>query len=227
MKKKILLYIMAMVLLFTVVAGATFAYLFAEGDAVENVFTPALIGTPKVAEGTLDLTIIPGAKITKDPTIQYTPDSAGDDVDYVLLYAVLDLKPDTSEWLRSGDKFTFTSTKTAEDGSTTDDTIDFSVYSNNWLYVGTTKAGNYIYVYKKVLAGDTSSSKFQLFTGNVVNVSTGWTEDEIDEVFTDSKVQIKVGSYAAQAKPWYNATATISDKAIPLEIWNACSNDDI
>lgn len=219
MKKKILLYIMAMVLLFTVVAGATFAYLFSNGNTVENVFAPSYIGDPAVTETKTNFAVTPGVSVSKDPTVQYKHDTTGDDVKYVLLYAVLDLEPTTSAWAMSSNKFTFTG------GSS--DTIDFTVNSTYWTYVGKTAAGNYIYVYKTVLDGTVDSEAFPVISSNKVNVSAGWTESELSSAFSSSKVQIKVGSFVAQAQPTYSATGTTVTKANAQTIWNNCNSDTV
>ena len=221
MKKKIILYITAMVLLFTVVAGATFAYLYANGNTITNTFKPSYIGTPAVTETKTDFSIIPNVNISKDPTVQYKHDANGTDVKYVLLYAVLDLEPTSTAWVRTagadatkGDSYKFTG------GSS--DTLTFTTEPDHWTYVGTTAGTNYVYVYKTVLDGTKDSTAFNVIDGNVVKPSSGWTEKELTDTFGAGGVQIKVTAFTAQAQPTYSATGATVVATDAQTIWNNC-----
>lgn len=221
MKKKIILYITAMVLLFTVVAGATFAYLVANSGNLVNTFNPSYIGKPVVNESDLDLHIVPQVDITKDPTVKYINDGNGTDVKYVLLYAVLDLEPTSKAWVRAagatgkGDTYTF------KGGTNSSDTLKFTTDPANWTYVGTTAGTKYVYVYKTVLDGTVDSAAYNFIYNKVVTPSSGWTEQELIDTFGEGGVQIIVGAFTAQAQPTYSSKATVV-AADAQKIWNNC-----
>ena len=224
MKKKIILYITAMVLLFTVVAGATFAYLSANSGNLVNTFNPSYIGKPVVTESELDLHIVPSVNITKNPTVQYKHDTNGTDVKCVLLYAVLDLEPTSTAWVRTagadatkGDSYKFTSSG---------DTLTFTTEPDHWTYVGTTAGTKYVYVYKTVLDGTKDSTAFNVIDENVVKPSSGWTEQELINTFGAGGVQIIVGAFTAQAQPTYDATGATVAAADAKTIWNNCHSAD-
>lgn len=68
---------LAMVLLVGGVVGGSLAWLTAESDPVENVFTTSDIGVTLAESETLDLKMIPGWTITKDPKV--TVESGSED----------------------------------------------------------------------------------------------------------------------------------------------------
>lgn len=217
MNKKIIIFVTAMVLVLAMATGATFAYLFQAGNTVQNVFKPTYIGDPAVSETKTDFTVVPGVAIPKDPTVKYTRDTNSTRVATIVLYATIDVKGST--WSYASNKFTFTNSG---------NTLDFTVNTTNWQYIGKAASGKYVYSYVKVLSGSTDSAAFEVISGNVVNVSTGWTEDQIQSVFGAGGVQINVGSFVAQAKPTATGSAnTAVSVANAKTIWNNCAGDAI
>ena len=192
-----MIFVTAMVLVLAMATGATFAYLFQVGTEKVNVFKPTYIGDPSVTETATTFNVVPGLPVPKDPKIKYTPDSKSTKVDTVVLFATLDLKGST--WSYASNKFTYT--------DTSKNTLDFSINTTNWVYVGKNSAGLHILAYKKVLSGSATSADFEVIANNQVNVSTGWTEAQLNTAFGAGGVKITVGSFVAQAKP------TITDKA--------------
>lgn len=220
MNKKVIIFVTAMVLVFAMVTGATFAYLFSSSDEVENVFKPTYIGDPNVSESDdLDLAIVPGVAITKDPVVKYTPDTKSEKIDTVVLYATLDLAGSTWTYDATNKKFTFTASG---------NTLDFTINTTNWNYVGKTADGKYVLSYTKVLDGTTASASFGVIKDNTVNVSTGWTEDQINTTFASGGVKITVGSFVAQALPTVDTAAGTSVSAANAKtIWNNCGQSKI
>ena len=67
--KKILVMALAAVLLVAVSVGGTIAYLTDKTETVENVFTTSNIDVKLEESSNLDLKMIPGKELTKDPTV--------------------------------------------------------------------------------------------------------------------------------------------------------------
>lgn len=92
--KKIIIFVTAMVLVFAMVTGATFAYLTSQAERVTNTFVSGGFGTIELREynddgdnETIDwftgitteekkneYTVVPGVNINKNPTVQFTFD---------------------------------------------------------------------------------------------------------------------------------------------------------
>ena len=215
MNKKIMIFVTAMVLVMAMATGATFAYLFASGNTITNTFKPTLIGAPTVAETKTDFTVTPGVAIDKDPTVKYTPDSAsGTKIGTVVLYATLNLKGST--WSYASNKFTYT--------DASKNTLDFSINTTNWVYVGKNNSGLHVLAHVKVLSGSATSSALPVIANNKVNVSTGWTEDQLQTAFGASGVQIIVSSSVVQAKPTITGAANTAVSAANAKtLWNTFS----
>ncbi len=75
MNKKILVTVVAAALLLCVAVGGTIAYLTAQSDTVTNTFSPSTIGVTLKESENLDLQMVPGATITKDPKASITTGS--------------------------------------------------------------------------------------------------------------------------------------------------------
>lgn len=75
MKKKILVSVVATSLLIGSVFGGTLAYLMDTTDEVENVFTVGNIDITLEESQDLDLKMVPGNPITKDPKVTVEKDS--------------------------------------------------------------------------------------------------------------------------------------------------------
>ena len=69
MKKHTLVLVLSLTLIFGIVAGGTFAWLQDKTDPVENVFTVGDINIELDESDDLDLKILPGKTITKDPVV--------------------------------------------------------------------------------------------------------------------------------------------------------------
>ena len=227
MKKRTMIFVTAMVLVLAMATGATFAYLFAEGDPITNTFEPTRIGSITVSEtgatdGKKNFTVVPGVPITKDPKIKYSPDSNTPNVGTIVVFATLDLAGTT--WSYASNKFTYTDANK--------NTLDFTINTTNWLYVGRagTTGNKHVLVYKKVLDGTEESSAFEVINGNKINVSEGWTEEQLATAFGAGGVKITVSSSVSQAKP--NITGAVGNSstvtvANAKKAWNAISSTDI
>lgn len=227
MNKKIIIFVTAMVLVLAMATGATFAYLFAEGDPITNTFAPTRIGSIAVSEsgatsGKKNFTVIPGVSITKDPKIQYSPDDNTPNVATIVVFATLDLAGTTWTFDKTNNKFTYTDANA--------NTLDFTINTTNWFYVGRagTSGNKHVLVYKKVLDGTKPAGAFAVIQGNTINVSEGWTEAQLATAFGAGGVKITVSSSVSQAMP--NIEGAVGDSVAVADAknaWNAISSTDI
>ena len=73
--KKLLVLVAAMALLLCVAVGGTLAWLTDESDKVENTFIPSKVDIELDESENLDLSMVPGSSIKKDPKITDAADS--------------------------------------------------------------------------------------------------------------------------------------------------------
>lgn len=75
MKKKILVPVVATLMLLSCMVGGTLAYLVDTTEAVENTFTVGNVDIALDESKELDLKMVPGIELTKDPTVTVEADS--------------------------------------------------------------------------------------------------------------------------------------------------------
>lgn len=75
MKKKILVPVVATLMLLSCMVGGTLAYLVDTTEAVENTFTVGNVDITLDESKELDLKMVPGIELTKDPTVTVEADS--------------------------------------------------------------------------------------------------------------------------------------------------------
>ena len=85
-KKALLISLIALAMALCVFAGATIAYLFVNTDPVVNTFSPSNISLDLDESENLDLQMIPGMYIKKDPKV-----TASADVDFYVFVKVTEL----------------------------------------------------------------------------------------------------------------------------------------
>ena len=75
MKKKILVPVVATLMLLSCMVGGTLAYLVDTTEAVENTFTVGNVNIALTESEELDLKMVPGKTLKKDPTVTVKADS--------------------------------------------------------------------------------------------------------------------------------------------------------
>lgn len=100
MKKKVLICVVAVVLVLCCAVGGTIAWLTAKTDSVTNTFTVGDINITLAESENLDLKMVPGNTITKDPKVTVTANSeacwlfvkveASANLDNFITYAIAD-----------------------------------------------------------------------------------------------------------------------------------------
>lgn len=209
MNKKIMIFVTAMVLIFAMVTGATFAYFVSKSSTVTNTFKPSKFGTPAVTEtkGTT-YTAIPGVNLTKDPVVTYTvSDGSATQVSAYLYVAV----KASSDWTVSTDGITYTQTI-----GTVTDALKFTINTTNWKHLGTAD-GAHIYVYVKSSAEQKISASIttgiQVINGNSITVSKSITKAQMEAETALGTVAFT--AHAVQVNTFSTATAA----------WNAVNTD--
>ena len=170
MKKKIAL-LMAMVMLFAVTTAGTLAWLKDDTDPVVNTFTVGDIEITLTESEDLDLKMIPGKTITKDPKVTVTSDTTENSWLFVEVTASADADDYISWTIASG--WTELTTAASTDGLT-------KVY------------------YREVAAG-AAENEFPVLANNEVTVLETVDEDDMQAVEDDEdKVQLTFTAYAVQ-----------------------------
>jgi hypothetical protein len=181
MNKKIMIFVTAMVLIFAMVTGATFAYFVSKSSTVTNTFKPSKFGTPKVTETLPNASdnntyvAIPGTTLKKDPLVTYTVSSGNNTQVSAYLYVAVKA---SSDWTVSTDGITYTQTI-----GTVTDALKFTINTTNWKYLGTAD-GARIYVYVKSNAEQKVSTNIttglQVIKDNNVTVSSKITKAQME-----------------------------------------------
>lgn len=186
----------AMVLVFALGVGSTLAYFVSQSATVTNDFVPTKFGDPAVTETTTKYVAIPGVDIAKDPKVSYTPTT---EIVANQAEAYLYLTVTTAGGWTTSDNYAFTN----KIGDEAADSLDFSLVSANWKYLGKTSTGVRVYAY---VSGGTEQklkaavSDIQVLTNNKVTVSSTITREEMEVTDIDTKLgSVTFGSYAVQA----------------------------
>lgn len=209
MNKKIMIFVTAMVLIFAMVTGATFAYFYSKSSTVTNTFKPSKFGTPAVTEtkGTT-YTVIPGVKLTKDPVVTYTVSSGSNTQVKAYLYVAVKA---SSDWTVSADGITYTQAI-----GTVTDALKFTINTTNWKHLGTAD-GAHIYVYVKSSTEQQVSTSIttglQVINGDSITVSSSITKAQMEAETALGTVAFT--AHAVQVNGFSTATAA----------WNAVNTD--
>lgn len=226
MNKKIIIFVTAMVLVFAMVTGATFAYFTSLAGDVTNTFVSGNFGKVYIQEinddgdtnvtgfsdtkqnKTNKYTVIPGKAINKNPQIKFdftdtTP------ITGAYIYVKIEYG---AGWSYSSNKFTGTvNSKTSA--------LSVSVNSTNWKQVAT-GTGFVVFCYKN--AAQTADLNYtSVFSGNITVANTLTEEDckwfadtskyNLDLKFSAYAVQ--QGSFASAAEAWNNCGKNLNTQA--------------
>ncbi len=162
MSGKALAVLVAVVLLIGCVVGGTVAWLVAESDPIENIFTVGNINV-SLSETSGTYHIVPGVNITKDPKAQV---KAGSENCYLFV------KVDEESW----------PTFTEKDGTTRK--VDYKLAEGwNKLVDG---------VYYREVNKNEANQNFQILKDDQVTVSKNLTKGELDKVSTQPKLTFTV-----------------------------------
>ena len=174
--KKGLIIILAMVMAVCIGVGATLAYLFVETTPVENTFEYGDINITLDESDNLDLKMIPGKTITKDPKVTVLKDSEA-----CWLFVKID-------------------------ESTTTDFDKFMTYAiaEGWTFYNTTEAGAAIntddndsyWIYREVGAV-TEDTDFQILANNQVSVKNTVLKTDLNAFDTDKNGELSEAEKAA------------------------------
>lgn len=207
MNKKIIIFVTAMVIVFAMVTGATFAYLFSNATEITNTFKPSKLGTPTVYEEKgPNFNVVPGVNITKDPKVYYTLSTGNNYQVPAFLY--LEVKPG-SGWTMSNSGKTY---KHAIDSVS--DALSFNLVTDNWSYLGKSN-GAYIYVYVVKNSSGTAveqplstaiakANAIQVIANNTITVSTAITKTQMEKI--TSLGNLAFNAHAIQTASFDDAT---------------------
>lgn len=171
MKKKFAIVIVAVALVIGGIVGGTLAWLIDDTDPVKNTFTVGDINITLEESENLDLKIVPGKEITKDPEVTVVANSEAcwlfvkieesDNLDTFITYAV------AGGWIPLTD---INKDGVADDG-----------------------------VYYRQVASSTKDQPFQVLAGNKVIVSDTLTKKEVEEIKTAGNPTLTFTAYAVQS----------------------------
>ncbi len=211
MNKKILVTVVAAALLLCVAVGGTIAYLTASTTQVVNTFSPSSIGLTLTETDATDATktttantyqMVPGATISKDPTVTV---KGGSEKAYVFVKL-------EEVGITYGEEqtkaFTDYMTYSVQTTATADDTTVWTQLTN--------ASGNAIAgVYYCVVEASENDQTFNVLNGDKVNVKADVTSEMMGYLATNNYPQLKITAYAIQ----YNNTNTTN--FTPAEAWAA------
>lgn len=201
MNKKVIIFVTAMVLIFAMVTGATFAYFFSNSTEITNTFKPSKFGTPAVNETTgTEYVAIPGVNLTKNPSVTYTVTSGS--ATQVSAYLYLAVKA-SSDWTVSTNGVTYT-----QKIGTVTEALKFTINTTNWKHLGTAD-GYHIYVYVKSSAEQKVAASITtgigVITNNTITVSSSITKAQMEAETALGSVAFK--AYAVQVNTFDTALA--------------------
>lgn len=191
MKKKTVALLLALVLVFGIVAGGTFAWLTANTGKVTNTFT----------YGDINIKLWEHAYDAKTNTIS-TGNTDADKVQAVTDYKIIpgvNLPKDPTVEVVAGSEECWLFVKVTEEGTFVANKVTYSIDSANWSQLETadgTKIAN-VY-YKKVTAQDASKGvTYTVLEGDKVTVSDKLTKDELEDVTTSVKLSFQAAAVQA------------------------------
>ena len=177
MKKKTLIILLALVLVFGIAVGGTIAYLTTKSDDVKNTFVASDIGKLELKETDTDgdgsmttqkntYMVVPGVDITKDPKLTYTINQDATSDNDVPVYVFV--KVTAKGWTVSGNSYKFPIGDVADGLSAT--------VCDGWTELTGVTLGEGEHVYYKELAANTAMAATSLITGDKVTVSADITD---------------------------------------------------
>lgn len=178
MKKKTVALLLALVLVFGVAAGSTLAWLIDKTDPVTNTFTVGDINIDLDESKNLDLKIVPGKNITKDPEVTVEANSEA---------CWLFVKVEENNWpdFKNG-----TARK-----------VDYEMAAG-WTALDET---NYPGVYYREVAATTSAVVYPVLLNNTVTVSDTLSKTEVNQITTNPTLTFT--AYAVQKEAATTAVA--------------------
>lgn len=178
MKKKTFALLLSLVLVFGVIAGGTLAWLIDKTDPVTNTFTVGDINIDLDESKNLDLKIVPGKNITKDPKVTVEANSEA---------CWLFVKVEESNWpdFKNG-----TARK-----------VDYKM-ATGWTALDET---NYPGVYYREVAATTSAVVYPVLLNNTVTVSDTLSKTEVNQITTNPTLTFT--AYAVQKEATTTAAA--------------------
>lgn len=171
MKKKAIVAVVALVLVLCCAMGGTLAWLVAKTDPVVNTFTYGDINIDLSESDDLDLKMIPGNSIKKDPVVTVKKGSEA---------CWLFVKVEKSS---NFDTFMTCSVNTAE---------------NEWKELSSAASGNYKVYYREV-AATTVDTDFAVLANNSVSVKETVTKDNLNALDANSANNYPTLTFTAYA----------------------------
>jgi hypothetical protein len=225
--KKIIIFVTAMVLVFAMVTGATFAYLTTQASKVTNTFVSGGFGKIELREfkddgnndaidwftgssaKTNQYTVVPGVNINKNPTVKFTFDDTTPITDaYIFVTIEYDTSNANYNW-----RYTTGRQLIAKVNGTDSLTVNIA---NTWYVVSSTN-GKIVLCYGSSSAAQTRSANLgetKIFanldgsTNKTIAVSSAMTEDMCEKMNTNkAKYSLNISAYAIQSETFNSASA--------------------
>lgn len=207
MQKKRFLTVAALVLVVTAVIGGTLAWLVDTTEELNNTFTPSNIAIDLAESENLDLKMIPGWAITKDPKATVKANSEDCYVFVKVVEGIGEVKVGEKTYA-FGDFLTYAIAEGWTRGEGT----------------GEGKNGVPTDVWYREVTGSTADQEFPILKDDQVQVRESVTKEMMNAITGENNPTLTFTAYAAQLwktnKPTGEAT---TEKFTPGEAWNIAS----
>lgn len=223
--KKIIIFVTAMVLVFAMVTGATFAYLTSQAEKVTNTFVSGGFGVIYLQEykdggnndaidwftgteaNSNEYTVVPGVNINKNPVVKFTFDTNHVTNAYIFVTIKYNTEDASNNWYYSARKLI------AKVGGADLLTVNIG---NSWNVVSSAN-GKIVLCYGNASAASAISTDLgetKIFanltgdTNNTISVSSAMTEAQC-ETFHQNKgnYNLDISAYAIQSESFADASA--------------------
>lgn len=183
--KKLLIAAVCLVAILTSAVVGTIAWLTDKTETVKNTFSPSNIDITLAESKNLDLKMVPGTTITKDPVVTVKKGSEA-------CWLFVKIDEDLGAW--------------AAEGKTFANYLTYSVITGN---DGWTALDGVSGVYYRQVAASTEDQPFYVLVDNAVNVLATVKEADMDKLYaTDAEMPtLSFTAYACQQEGFANAAA--------------------
>ena len=183
--KKLLIAAVCLVAILTSAVVGTIAWLTDKTETVKNTFSPSNIDITLAESKNLDLKMVPGTTITKDPVVTVKKGSEA-------CWLFVKIDEDLGAW--------------AAEGKTFANYLTYSVITGN---DGWTALDGVSGVYYRQVAASTEDQPFYVLVDNAVNVLATVKEADMDKLYaTDAEMPtLSFTAYACQQEGFATASA--------------------